>query len=181
HAPACWESRLLGPGDGAALHYPLRFEVWRAYARGELPTWNPGAFSGTPLLAAYRPGAFYPPVPALALLPPFLAFQILVLASLAAAAALTYLYLRRIGAGRAGAYASGLVFALGPYLVAHLGDTATVVAAPLLPLTLLAAESHLVRGTPRAAAGLAGALALLLLAGAPPAVGAAVVLVLGRM
>ena len=181
HAPAWWESRLLGPGDGAALHYPLRFEVWRAYARGELPTWNPGVFSGTPLLAAYRPGAFYPPVPALALLPPFLAFQILVLASLAAAAALTYLYLRRIGAGRAGAYASGLVFALGPYLVAHLGDTATVVAAPLLPLTLLAAESHLVRGTPRAAAGLAGALALLLLAGAPPAVGAAVVLVLGRM
>ena len=181
HAPAWWESRLLGPGDGAALHYPLRVEVWRAYARGDLPSWNPGAFSGTPLLAAYRPGAFYPPMPALALLPPFLAFQLLVLASLAAAAMLTYAYLRRIGAGRGGAYASGLVFALGPCLVAHLGDTATVVAAPLVPLVLLAVESHLVQGTPRATAGFAIATALLLLAGSSAAVGAGGALVLGRL
>src|SRR6266568_4662960 len=97
----------------------LLVEVWRAYARGDLPSWNPGAFSGTPLLAAYRPGGFYPPMPVLALLPPFLAFQLLVLASLAAAGMLTYTYLRRIGAGRVGAYASGLMFALGPCLVAH--------------------------------------------------------------
>src|SRR6266704_1397291 len=149
HAPAWWESRLLGPGDGAARHYPLRVEVWRAYARGDLPSWNPGAFSGTPLLAAYRPGAFYPPMPLLALLPPFLAFQLLVLASLAAAAMLTYAYLRRIGAGRVGAYASGLVFALGPCLVAHLGDTATVVAAPLLPLALLALAGGLLLAAPQ--------------------------------
>ena len=63
HAPAWWEGRLLAPGDGAALHFPLRTEVWRAYERGDLPTWNPSVFSGTPLLAAYRPGALYPPMP----------------------------------------------------------------------------------------------------------------------
>ena len=40
----------------------------------------PSSFSGTPLLAAYRPGAFYPLMPVLALLPPFTAFQALVLA-----------------------------------------------------------------------------------------------------
>jgi hypothetical protein len=181
HAPAWWEGRLLGPGDGAALHFPLRTEVWRAYERGDLPTWNPSVFSGTPLLAAYRPGAFYPPMPALALLPPFAAFQALVLASLGATGMFTYAYLRRIGARRVGAYAAGLAFPLGPYLVAHLGDTATLVAAPLLPLSLLAAEAHLARGTARSTAGLAVAVALLLLAGSPEAAGAAAILVVGRL
>jgi hypothetical protein len=181
HAPAWREGRLLGPGDGAALHFPLRTEVWRAYERGDLPTWNPSVFSGTPLLAAYRPGAFYPPMPVLALLPPFAAFQALVLASLGAAGVLTYGYLRRIGACRVGAYASGLAFPLGPYFVAHLGDTATLVAAPLLPLSLLAAEAHLARGTPRAAGGLAVAVALLLLAGSPEAAGAGGILLVGRL
>ena len=73
--------------------------------------------------------------------------------------ALTFLYLRRLGAHPVGAYVGGLAFALGPYLVSHLGDTATVVAAPLLPLVLLAAEAHAQRaergagGGPRGRAG----------------------------
>jgi hypothetical protein len=181
HAPAWWESRLLGPGDGAALHFPLRALVWDAYRRGELPGWNPTIFLGTPLLAAYRPGAFYPPMIALSLLPPFVAFQALVLGSLSAAAVFTFLYLRRLGANRLGAYAAGLFFALGPYLVGHLGDTATVVASPLLPLLLLAAESHVNRGSAGRALGLAGALALLLLAGSPEAARAGGALLAGRL
>ena len=60
YAPAWSEGRLLAPGDGAALHLPLRAEVWRAWDRGEVPSWNGSSFSGTPLLASYRPGAFHP-------------------------------------------------------------------------------------------------------------------------
>ncbi|HSB61467.1 MAG TPA: hypothetical protein VLI67_07090, partial [Vicinamibacteria bacterium] len=137
--------------------------------------------SGTPLLAAYRPGAFHPAMPVLALLAPFTAFQVLVLASLAAAGPLVYAYLRLVGASRVGAYTAGLAFPLGPYLVAHVGDTATVTAAPLLPLVLLATEIHLRRGTLRAAAGLSAAAAMLLLAGSPEAVGAGALLGLGRL
>ncbi len=181
YAPAWLEDRLLGPGEGAALHFPMRAEVFEAYARGDLPSWNPGIFSGTPLLAAYRPGAFHPLMPLLAPLPPFAAFQLLVLVSLAATAAFSFLYLMRLGAHRVGAYVGALGFALGPYLVAHLRDTATLVAAPLVPLLLLAAEHHLARGTRRAAALLALALALLLLAGSPEAVGAGAFLVTLRL
>lgn len=181
HAPAWTDGRLLGPGDGAALHFPLRTLVWQAFARGELPSWNPWIFLGTPLLAAYRPGAFYPPMFLLAGLHPFAAFQALVLASLAATSVLVFLYLRRLGAHRVGAYFSGLSFALGPYLVGHLGDTATVVAAPLLPLVLLAAESHMNRATPGRAIGLSSAIALLLLAGSPEAARAGLVLAVGRL
>src|SRR5262245_38305804 len=127
HAPAWWEGRLLGPGDGAALHYPLKAMVWESLRRGDVPAWAPGIFLGTPLLAAYWPGAFYPPTMLAALLPSFQAFQVLVLASLSAAGALTFFYLRRLGAGRTGAYVSGLAFCLGPYLVGHLAESATLV------------------------------------------------------
>ena len=178
-SPALLEGRLLGPGDGAALHYPLRAETWAAYRRGELPGWNATIFCGAPLLAAYRPGAFYPPMLLLAALPPFAAFQLLVLASLAAAGALVYAYLRQLGADRVGAYVGGLAFGLGPYLVGHLADSATLVAAPLLPLLLIAAENH-VRGR-RGVAALAASVALLLLAGSPEAVRAGGALLAGRL
>jgi len=40
YAPAWTAHRLLGSGDGAALHFPLRALVWESYARGELPEWR---------------------------------------------------------------------------------------------------------------------------------------------
>lgn len=181
YSPAWHSGRLLAPGDGAALHLPLRAEVWRAWARGEVPAWHGSAFSGTPLLASYRPGALHPLMVALTPLAPFTAFQVLVLGSLALVGPLAFLYARRLGGDPVGALVAGLGFALGPYLVAHLGDTAAVVAAPALPLVLLAAEAHL--GRPRAASAvfLALAVALLLLAGSPEGVRAGALLISARL
>jgi len=181
HAPCWWDRRLLGPGDGAALHFPLRALAWEAYRAGEVPAWNPAIFLGTPLLAAYRPGAFFPVMPLLALLPPFAAFQLLVLLSLSAAGVLVFFYVRRLGAEPVGAYVAGLCFSLGPYLVGHVDDTATLVAAPMLPLVLLAAEAHIARAGPARAAGLSIAIALLLLAGSPEGARAGLALVAGRL
>lgn len=180
-APAWATGHLVSPGDGAALHLPLRAAVWDAYRQGELPAWNGAIFSGTPLLAAYRPGALYPPMALVAALPPFEAFQVLVTGSLALCGPLLFLYLRRLGASTIGAFVSGLSFALGPYLVSHLDDAATVIAAPLLPLVLLAGEGHVRKGSLRRAAGLAASLALLLLAGSPIAARAGLALLAGRL
>ena len=180
-APAWWEATLVSPGDGAALHYPLRAAVFESYRRGELPSWNPAIFSGTPLLSAYRGGALYPPMLALAALPSFVAFQALLVLSLSAAGVLVFVYLRRLGASPIGAYVGGVSFALGPYLVGHLDDSATVIAAPLLPLLLIALEAHVRRASALRATGLAFALALLLLAGSPEAARAGLALVVGRL
>ena len=103
YAPAWREGRLLAPGDGGTLHLPLRAEVWRALERGEVPSWNPSSFSGAPLLAAYRPGAFHPLMTVLTPLAPFAAFQLLVLVSLALCGPLGFLYARRLGAEPVGA------------------------------------------------------------------------------
>jgi hypothetical protein len=181
YAP-CWSAgRLLGPGDGAALHFPLRAAVWQAYRGGELPSWDPSIFLGTPLLAAYRPGALHPLMLALAALPDAAAFQALVLVSLALAGPLLFCYVRRLGADAASAYCAGLFYALGPYLVGHLDDTATVVAAPLLPALLLAAEHWTSSGRTRPAVATALVLALLLLAGSPEAARAGAALLAGRL
>jgi hypothetical protein len=179
---AAWrEGRLLAPGEGGALHLPLRVEAWRAWGRGEVPSWNASSFSGTPLLASYRPGALHPLMIALTPLAPFLAFHAIVLLSLGLAGPVTYLYARRLGACPVGGLVAGLGFALGPYLVAHLGDTATIVAAPFLPLALLALEAQLGRPRAASAAGLAAAVALLLLAGSREAAGAGAVLLGARL
>jgi hypothetical protein len=181
YAP-CWAAGgLLGPGDGAALHFPLRAAVWQAYRGGELPSWNPSIFLGTPLLASYRPGALHPLMLALTVLPDFAAFQVLVLVSLALAGPMVFYYLRRLGADRVSAYCAGLFYALGPYLVGHLDDTATVVAAPLLPALLLATERWVADGKARSAALTAVVLALLLLAGSPEAARAGGALLAGRL
>ena len=50
------EHRLLGPGDGVALHLPMRTEAFAAYRDLSIPFLNTREFLGTPLLAAYRGG-----------------------------------------------------------------------------------------------------------------------------
>jgi hypothetical protein len=174
-APALGEGRLLGPGDGAAFHYPLRRAAWEAWPN--LPSWNPSIFLGTPLLSNYRVGALYPPSILAAPFEPFVAFNTLVVLSLGAAGALTYAYLRTLGADPVGAFVGSLSFGLGPYLVDHLEGSATLIASPTLPLVLWATEGQL-RGTSRLRSlGLMVSFGLLLLAGSPETVGAGVILV----
>jgi hypothetical protein len=183
YSPAWHEGRSLAPGAGAALDLPLRVEVFRAWRGGEVPSWNGSIFSGTPLLASYRPGALHPLMLALAPLPPFTAFQALVLISLGLTGPLAYLYARRLGADAVGALITALGFALGPYLVAHLGDTPTIVAAPALPLLLLALEGQIARsgGALWRLGALAAATALVLLSGSWDAVCAAALLAAARL
>jgi hypothetical protein len=180
-APAWTTDHLLGPGDGATLHYPLRAAVWRAYRSGELPAWNSAIFSGTPLLGAYRPGALSPLMPLLASLPDFIAFQSLILCSLALTGILTYVYVRQLGACAVGAYFAGMGFALGPYVVGHIDDSATIAAIPALLLLLIAAEAFFRRSRPFRGFLLALALASLLVAGSQEASRAGLALVMGRL
>ena len=175
------EHRLLGPGDGVALHLPLRTEAFRAYRDFSWPFLNTKEFLGTPLLSAYRGGVLYPLTILLSRFDAFSAFQALVLISVSLTGLLTYLYLKRLGAGAQGAFVGALSFAYGPYLLGHFEDTATLVAAPMLPLVLLAAESHMNRASPARLVGLGAAIALLVLAGSPEALRAGGALLFGRL
>lgn len=180
-AQALLAGRLLAPGDALSLHFPMRVAVWRAYQAGRWPSWNPDVFSGTPLLAAYRPGALHPLNAALYSLPETTAFQALVTLSVSLAAIALFAYLRRLGASRTGAYAGAILWALGPALLDRVADTACLVAAPFLVLLLLALESHLARPTRGSRALLAVAVALVALAGSPEAAAAGAFVVAIRL
>lgn len=173
--------QLLGPGDGVVLHLPLRTEAFRAYRELSWPFLNTKEFLGSPLLAAYRGGVLYPLTFLLAWFDDFSAFQALVLISVSLAGILTYLYLKRLGAGAPGAFVGALSFAYGPYLLGHFEDTATLVASPLLPLVLLAAESHMNSASASRLVGLGASIALLVLAGSPEALRAGGALLFGRL
>ena len=114
--PRCGRGRLLGPGDGAALHFPLRAAVWESYRARRPARLEPGHLPGHAAARRLSPGrASTRPWPRWPLLPPFTAFQVLVLASLAASAAARLPV--RAPAGRRSAWARswrGLCFALGP-------------------------------------------------------------------
>jgi hypothetical protein len=104
-----------------------------------------------------------------------------VVISVSLAGFLTYLYLKRLGVGAPGAFVGALSFAYGPYLLGHFEDTAALVAAPMLPLVLLTAESHMNRATPSRLVGLGVSIALLVLAGSPEALRAGGALLFGRL
>ncbi|MEO6401888.1 MAG: hypothetical protein ABIP62_07725, partial [Vicinamibacteria bacterium] len=46
YAEPLLEHRLLGPGDGVALHLPMRAEAFEAYRHGSLPFLNTKEFLG---------------------------------------------------------------------------------------------------------------------------------------
>ena len=147
HAPRWWEDRLLGPGDGAVLHFPCCGRRPSRPAAGELPVVEPGHLLGH---AAPRglsaPGALYPPM--LALSRPRRP-------SSPSSSSCSAPWPRRAsspsstcaGSERApsGPTSAGCAFASAPTSSATSATRPPSSAAPLLPLLLLAAESHVDR------------------------------------
>jgi hypothetical protein len=67
--PDLFGGHLLMTGDNLQQNYPLHVLAGSMYSHGELPFWDPYLFSGTPLLAGFNAGAFYPLVGLFVILP----------------------------------------------------------------------------------------------------------------
>ena len=67
--PDLFGGHLVMTGDNVQQNYPLHVLVGSMVRRGQLPFWNPYLFSGTPLLAGFNAGAFYPLVGLFVILP----------------------------------------------------------------------------------------------------------------
>jgi len=171
----CWKAALGGIfyfGDIFRLHYPLRSAYAQELSRLSLPLWTPHVLAGYPLLAEGELGALYPPNLILhALLPVPIALNAFILGHLLLAALGAYAFARRLGVCRTAALCSGLVYALGGFLVAHLNHVHIVACAAWLPW-LFVLTDRLVAGDAssrhtRDAALLSVALGLEFLAGHP--------------
>lgn len=172
----------LMPGDDLIENFPLRVLVGDLLRHGELPTWNPYIWSGTPLLADFNSGAAYPLTWLFALLPAGAAWVINELAVYWAAGIGLYLWCRsrRLHPVAAGLSAVTFAFAgaMAPQLV-HLG---LVVGMSWVPWLLLAFDGLIAASTGRSrlrwTVGLAVLAALIVLSGEPRAVTDALVIAL---
>jgi hypothetical protein len=147
----------------------LQFFPWRQVARDSwlhwrIPLWNPLALGGSPLLANDQSAPFSPfnllDVP----LRVARGMSYAMLLKLWVAGAGTALYLRRLGAGAAGATLGGLAFGTCSFMVVWLGWPHTSVAA-LIPWGFAAVEWYLQSRKRLALAALAAVIGVQFLGG----------------
>lgn len=159
--------RMLAPGDGFHVFIPLHLLVTRILRAGEVPGWNPFAFSGSPLLALNQAGVFYPPNLVYLVLSPALANNVSVVLSFVVAASGVYALTRLLTGDEVGAAVAGLAFGLSGFMFGHIGQQNMIASIAWLPWAFFGYELLRQRFSPLRLLGAATALALVLLAGHP--------------
>ncbi|MDR3636053.1 MAG: hypothetical protein P4L84_19780 [Isosphaeraceae bacterium] len=145
--------------DPDLMYKPIKAELARALARGQLPFWTDRLGLGVPLAAESHLAAFYPVnLVAYGLFDVETAYRGIMWLSFVALALATFAYARDLGQSAWGAAVAGLSFSLGCFAAAHAVHEPLYNALPYLPLALLAAHCYARGGN----AGWLAALALIL-------------------
>jgi hypothetical protein len=167
--PDLISGRLIITGDNLQQNYPLHVLVGSMLRHGELPFWNQYIFSGTPLMADFNAGAFYPLVGLFVALPDRAAWIATEVVLFSAIAIGMYVFLRALKLSTVACLLGAVTFAFaGPVLsqVNHVDMTEGFVAIPWMLLAL----HHIVRdGRWRWSILLGIAYATVILGGAPEA------------
>jgi len=108
-------------GDLATQMYPFRSVAAESIHQGTLPIWNSRFLSGAPLLASPQSALFYPLNFFYYLLPMPVAWTACILARMFLAGILMTLFVRSVGASRAGAVFSGIIFSSCGFITAWQG------------------------------------------------------------
>ena len=160
---------LLISGDNLQQNYPLRVLVGSMLRHGQLPFWNQYIFSGTPLMADFNAGAFYPLMGLFMILPDRAAWIATEVIAFSGIAVGMYVFLRALKLSTAACILAAATYAFaGPVLsqVNHVDMTEGFVAIPWMLLAVL----HIVRdGRWRWTILLGVAYATVILGGAPEA------------
>ncbi len=167
--PDLISGHLLLTGDNLQQNYPLHVLVGSMLRHGELPFWNQYIFSGTPLMADFNAGAFYPLMGLFVALPDraaWIATEVVLFSLIAIG---MYVFLRALKLSTVACLLGAVTFAFaGPVLsqVNHVDMTEGFVAIPWMLLAI----HHIVRdGRWRWAILLGIAYATVILGGAPEA------------
>ena len=162
------------PWDFRAYHLSQAWFIARSLARGELPLWDPYTYCGMPFYANLTAQLFYPPALAAILFSNWTGgghllywLELQMAAHVFLAGAFTYWLLRRLEVGRAAAVIGATVYQLGAYTASQAEHLGAIDAAAWLPLAWLSVIALGERFRWRWLSGLAGALAMSVLAGFP--------------
>lgn len=120
--------------------YPWKTLTTALLKKYQLPLWNPYNFSGAPLAANFQSAVFYPLNIFYFIFPQVWAWTILVILQPLLAAVFTFLYCRKIGAGRWGAGLAANAYGFSAFMLVWLQYNTIGQVILWLPLTLLAIE-----------------------------------------
>ncbi len=167
--PDLISGRLIITGDNLQQNYPLHVLVGDMLRHGQLPFWNQYIFSGTPLMADFNAGAFYPLMGFFVALPDraaWIATEVVLFSGIGIS---MYVFLRALKLSTMASVVAAATFAFaGPVLsqVNHVDMTEGFLAIPWM----LLAVHHIARdGRWRWSILLGIAFASVILAGAPEA------------
>ena len=167
--PDLISGRLIITGDNLQQNYPLHVLVGDMLRHGQLPFWNQYIFSGTPLMADFNAGAFYPLMGLFVALPDraaWIATEVILFSGIGIS---MYVFLRALKLSTMACVVAAATFAFaGPVLsqVNHVDMTEGFLAIPWMLLSV----HHIVRdGRWRWSIVLGIAFASVILAGAPEA------------
>jgi hypothetical protein len=143
-APDVAGGHLLLSGDNVQQNYPLHVLVGTMLRHGQLPYWNQYIFSGSPLLADFNAGAFYPLMGLFVILPDRIAWMVTEAALFAAIAIGMYAFLRAMKLSTMACFLAGATFAFSGAVLSqvnHVDMTEGFVAIPWMLLAVL----HIIR------------------------------------
>jgi hypothetical protein len=167
--PYVIDGRVLMTGDNLQQNFPLHVLVGHMLRHGELPFWNPYIFSGTPLMADFNAGAFYPLMGFFIVMSPNAAWIATEVVLFSAIAVGMYVFLRAMRLSTVAGVLAAATFAFSGTVLSqvnHLDMTEGFVAIPWMLLSVL----HIVRdGRWRWSVLLGISFATVILAGAPEA------------
>jgi hypothetical protein len=167
--PDLFGGHLLMTGDNLQQNYPLHVLVGSMYRRGELPFWNPYLFSGTPLLAGFNAGAFYPLVGLFAILPDRVAWIATEVILFSLVAIGMYLFLRALKLSTVPCVLATIAFSFSGVVLSQINHVDMTEGFVSLPFMLLAVVYIVRDGRWRWSVLLGVAFALVIFGGAPEA------------
>lgn len=175
---------LLGhpviPSDDLTQNYPLRVLVGSQLRHGQLPLFDPYIWSGAPLLGGWNAGAAYPLTWLFAVMSGTAAWTINLVVTWWVAGLGTFAFLRASRLSPVASFLGGLSFAFAGAMaaqVAHFGFVAGMSWVPVALVALLRLSERPPLRTGLAwTTALAGAYAMVILAGEPRAIDDAVVI-----
>jgi Bacterial membrane protein YfhO len=129
-SPVLFTGSLLAPGDGLLYHV--------AYFESKKVFWDTLLGGGFPMTADPQVMAWYPPSLILSWLPG--AWNIFVLSAYVMASCFTYGYVYALTNSKLSSAASGIIYAMCGFMMAHLGHTAIIHAAVWIPLIIWSLE-----------------------------------------
>ncbi len=132
--------------DPVRQQYPWRNLSINSFKNLDLPIWNPYSFSGTPNLANFQSGVFYPFNFIFFIISFEYAWSILIILQPLMAGIFLYFYLRNLKLDEYSSFFGGIVFAFSGFFVTWL-EWGTVLSTALwLPLILLSIDKIIFYG-----------------------------------